>query len=917
MPLSFSLNVEVQKHLRSLTPKFGFGGFGELVYFRTYSRVMPDGRQESWADTVIRVINGVFSIRKNHYQQNRLPWHEEATQKLAGEMAVSMFAMEWLPPGRGLWAMGAEYVFERGSAALNNCGATKSEGLAESAAWAMDMLMCGVGIGADMSWDGLATPPDKLNPEVFVIPDSREGWVESVFRLVASYTKGSAFPAFMYDEIRGPGSPIRGFGGTASGPDPLKLLHQRIEAILDDYCAGRIDKTRCVADVKNAIGACVVAGNVRRSAEILLGSVSDATFLNLKNYALYPERGEIGWMSNNSVVLQSHDDFAQLPMIAERIRDNGEPGLINLINVQKFGRYGEPRPDAASLFNPCFPGDVQVWTADGHVSFKDLAEAGNPVQVLTQTDDGKLVYRTMRNPRKTRVGSDLVRVTFTDGSSVRCTPNHKFYLKGGAGVAATQLKEGDSIDSVYRRIANSKGYYRLRGRHHKPLEHHIPFGDIPARFQVHHLNEDKQDNRPSNLVLLGGALHRAHHMAGDRNPTRRNPEWASRDMSGSKNPRYLHDLDEGEIRDMREGGLSFLTIAKELGVSKYTVMKRLGWERPNNHKVLRVDVLEEKEDVYCGTVDDTAKFFVALSDHDGVLVSNCGEQPLEDKELCTLVEVFPSRCVTVEALHRAMGYATWYASTVTLLPTHSPATNAVMQRNRRIGVSISGVTELLAKVGASGMTRILRDGYKKVRKVNAELAKEAGTPESVRVTTVKPSGSISQLAGCSPGAHFPTFSHAIRRIRVGNNTPIGGFLRDRLPYEDDTYSDNTSVFSFPIQCDNARPAKEVSAWEQFSLLAMLQREWSDNAVSQTIYFDREKEGHQVEHMLAQFAPLVKSVSMLPHTDAGAYKQMPYEGITRAQYREMRKETPKIDWREFTGGDGQDSRFCTNDTCALQ
>jgi ribonucleoside-diphosphate reductase alpha chain len=646
MPASFSLNKPTTDHLATLTPAFGFGGFGELVYYRTYSRHRKTGGQESWADTVIRVIEGAFTIRQRHYQENKLPFDTAFHQTLASEMAFAMFEMKWLPPGRGLWAMGTEYVFERGSAALQNCGATTTEDLALAADWCMDMLMCGVGVGWDTSWNGKVNRSEIGESETFVIPDSREGWVASVRALVEYWTTGGRpYPEFDYSLIRPAGAVIKGFGGTASGYQPLKQLHDRINLTFASYLTDMIDKTRTVADVMNAIGACVVAGNVRRSAQIALGGIDDDTFLNLKNYDRFPDRMDIGWMSNNSVVLKHHKDFENLPAIAERIRDNGEPGLINLLNVQRYGRLGEEMPDAATLFNPC------------------------------------------------------------------------------------------------------------------------------------------------------------------------------------------------------------------------------------------------------------------------------AEQPLEDKELCTLVEVFPSRCKNKAEFERSLYYATWYASTVTLLPTHRPETNAVMQRNRRIGVSISGVTEALAKFGAAGLTRALRDGYKIVRKTNKDLARASGTPESIRVTTIKPSGSISQLAGCSPGAHFPTFNHAIRRIRVGKDTTVGQFLATSgLPHEDDAYSANTYVFEFPIKCELARPAKEVSAWEQFALLTMLQREWSDNAVSQTIYFDQEKEGPQVEHMLAQFAPLVKSVSMLPHSDAGAYKQMPYEGITRAQYRETRNAMPVIDWNQFTGSDGQDSRFCTNDTC---
>lgn len=644
----FALKASYCDQLRRMTPQFGFGGFGEATYYRTYSRLKPDGSQEHWADTVIRVIDGVMSIRKNHYVSHRLAWNEPVWQAEAFGLAQSMFAMKWLPPGRGLWVMGTPYVFERGGAALNNCGAVDTTDLAAAADWTMDMLMCGVGVGFNTAWRGENVAiPDKSRPVPFLIPDSREGWVASVRLLIESYTKGGAWFAFDYDQIRPEGAPIRGFGGTASGYRPLLKLHQRIEEFMDRFALGEMETTRCVVDVFNAIGACVVAGNVRRSAEIALGGVEDQTFLDLKNYEINPDRAEIGWMSNNTVVLSETQEFEKLPQIAERIRNNGEPGIMNLINVQKYGRYGKESPDRAWLANPC------------------------------------------------------------------------------------------------------------------------------------------------------------------------------------------------------------------------------------------------------------------------------AEIPLESFELCNLAEVFPARCADEADFYEAIRSATFYASTVSLLPTHRSETNAVVVRNRRIGVSLSGVADMLDGLGATQLTKRLRRAYKIVREVNAELAAEAGIPAAVRVTTVKPSGTISQLVGVSSGMHFPTFRYAIRRMRVGDNTPICEVLkRAGVPNEPDSYSENTTVFEFPIDQGKTRAATEVSAWEQFSLLAMLQREWSDNMVSCSIYFDPETEGHQIEHMLAQFAPIIKSVSMLPHSAAGAYKQMPYEGISKAMYEERLSAMPMIDWSRFGDSDGMESRYCSNDSCEV-
>lgn len=643
----FTLDEKTKEALRQRSVRFGFGAFGETVYYRTYSRLKPDGSQEHWPDTVIRVIEGVFSLRREHYRRSDLYWDEGHWQRYASEMAEAMFEMRWLPPGRGLWAMGTQFVYERGSAALNNCGAVDTTDLIAAADWLMDMLMCGVGVGFNTAWPGEPVRPPEGEERLYRIPDSREGWVASVRLLMESYLRGGPRYRFDYSRIRPAGSPIRGFGGTAAGPEPLRELHTAIEKIFRSYAAGEIDRTRCIVDVMNSIGKCVVAGNIRRSAEMALGSIDDQSFLELKDYRKHPHREAIGWISNNTVVLESPEDFEKLHRVIPGILENGEPGLINLNNVQRYGRFAEESPDRAWLSNPC------------------------------------------------------------------------------------------------------------------------------------------------------------------------------------------------------------------------------------------------------------------------------AEIPLESFELCNLAEAFPTRCEDEASFLRALEFATFYASTVTLLPTHRPETNAVVSRNRRVGVSVSGIADFLDRNGVTRLIRLLRSGYAHVRRLNRQWAEEAGVPASVRVTTVKPSGTISQLAGVSSGMHFPPFRYAIRRIRIGDESKIAALLKEAgVPHEPDRYSEKTSVFEFPIDQGRTREVSEVSAWEQFTLLATLQREWSDNMVSCTLSFDPEKEGPQIEEMLAFFLPMIKSVSLLPRREGGAYPQMPYERISEEEYRRRVAQLPPIDWTRLGGHEGVGSRYCSDEACEL-
>lgn len=276
----FTLNDNGVDLLNDVPVHFGYNGYGEIVYYRTYSRKKPLDEfeasqsrdywtgQENWYDTCLRVVNGTMTIRKDHYLKNHIPWDEKFWQKYAVDFGTSMIRMEWLPPGRGLWAMGTDFVYERGSMALNNCGFTNltSEKLGEDLEWLMDSLMVGCGVG----WDAIREPLEIYPPTGryhYIIGDTREEWAKSVRLLVNAFIIPAArLPIFDYSCIRGKGLPIKGFGGLASGPEPLIKLHKQITKVFGRFYKKEVDVVQLKSDLANMIGCCVVAGNVRRSA---------------------------------------------------------------------------------------------------------------------------------------------------------------------------------------------------------------------------------------------------------------------------------------------------------------------------------------------------------------------------------------------------------------------------------------------------------------------------------------------------------------------------------------------------------------------------------------------------------------------------------------------------------------------------
>lgn len=329
---------------------------GFLTYARTYSRDKEDGTKESFYDTIERVINACdvqLNCGFSDEETNRL---REYMLKLKGTVA-----------GRFLWQLGTETVNRLGLASLQNCAFVTVDN-PEAFTWTFDMLMLGSGVGYNIQsehvnklppvredFEGL-TRQDDASAD-FIVPDTREGWVRLLHRCLASGLgsgsgEGECIRTYSTHCIRSKGSPIKGFGGIASGPEDLVRGIEQISSILKRRRGKQLRPIDCL-DIMNIIGSIVVAGNVRRSAQIAIGDYDDLDFIRAKNWST----GKIpSWraMSNNSVVC---DDISKLPAeFWDGYRGNGEPyGLINLALARSCGRVGDTRyPDPrVAGFNPC------------------------------------------------------------------------------------------------------------------------------------------------------------------------------------------------------------------------------------------------------------------------------------------------------------------------------------------------------------------------------------------------------------------------------------------------------------------------------------------------------------------------------------------------------------------------------------
>lgn len=358
---------------RNLRPDFGFpmgqgNTLGEHSWITKYARRKEDGTRERFWEGLRRVIEGMYSIQKDHAARYKLPWNELQAHESAEEAYTRAFLGKWSPPGRGLWMMGTELVNGKGdSSALQNCAFLSTLNIADLEdpsrpfTRMMDMSMLGVGVGFDTLGAGKIT---LNNPLAFgsarfvphMVADSREGWCEATGNLLRSFfMPNRRFPIFDYSKVRPAGTPIKTFGGIAAGPGPLVKLHAHLVGLLRDR-DGQVLTSSDITDIMNMVGKCVVSANVRRSAQIALGQPDDEDFLDLKDWSKQPVRmGRDGWghLSNNSVYAHVGLDYS---FLVDRIALNGEPGLYWNGVASSRGRLSDPADDKEYRtvgINPC------------------------------------------------------------------------------------------------------------------------------------------------------------------------------------------------------------------------------------------------------------------------------------------------------------------------------------------------------------------------------------------------------------------------------------------------------------------------------------------------------------------------------------------------------------------------------------
>jgi len=228
------------------------------------------------------------------------------------------------------------------------------------------------------------------------------------------------------------------------------------------------------------------------------------------------------------------------------------------------------------------------------------------------------------------------------------------------------------------------------------------------------------------------------------------------------------------------------------------------------------------------------------------------------------------------------------------LPCHLPETEEVVHKNMRMGIGVTGY--LQASEEQKGW---LADAYKKLRTYDEWYSAKHEFNKSVKLTTVKPSGTLSLLPGVTPGAHPGYSQHMIRRIRIASNHALVDVCRQNgydVEYQmnfDGSEDHSTVVVSFPFAFpEGTRLAAEMTAIDQLEVVKQLQKDWSDNSVSCTIYYRKEELPEIRKYLKKNYKNNHKSLSFLLHSEHG-FKQAPLEEISKEEYEALVARTTLI------------------------
>lgn len=948
-----------------------WGELGYITYKRTYARRLNENDSnsdtEEFDDTIKRVINACRTQLKVGF-----------TQEEEKEVYDILFNLKGITAGRFLWQLGTKTVNKLGLMSLQNCAFVTADS-PRAFTWTMDALMLGSGVGFNLQKEYVYQLPKVKRAKIirldendadFIVPDKREGWIKLLELVLKSHFETGEDFTYSTTLIRGKGTLIKGFGGLASGPEELCSGIVEINKIFNNR-AGKKLRPIDVLDIMNIIGSIVVSGNVRRSSQLALGDADDLQFLSSKRWDL----GNIPnyrAMSNNSIVC---NDIKLLPeQFWEGYKGNGEPfGLINLNLSRKIGRLGETQyPDTDVMgYNPSLRAGTRVWTKEfGMVPIEELQDKFFTVKGYNgQLCEAKCWLSSKNAP--------LYKIKLKGGFEYYATAEHKWPVLEGSSykkITTSELKPGMKFPRLTEQDVIS---YKESGTYEEGLLIGYFYGDgwitdrtdtnkrqygvvIPNSVErkLPYLEKFKELYQGNGCIREHGTefnstaerIHLFFKRFGVDKKEKGLPEFLFREASNKfingfiqgyfdadghsskDNRQSISSKDSKLIKDFQELlgfkgryynwthmssdhyiGANGKTYYRD--INSYHLRRRvakIGFE--SEVKIESIELTSLNEPVWDISVNDADHSFQLA----GCITGNCAEQSLAPYETCCLAEIFLPNIESREELEKVAKYLYRINKHSLALSCHLKETEDIVHKNMRMGIGVTGYLQATEE-----QRSWLKDTYIKLREYDEQYSKEKNWPTSIKLTTVKPSGTLSLLAGVTSGVHPAYSKYFLRRIRIASNSPLAnlcvkhGYHSEFQKNFDGTNDINTVVVSFPVKVPEGTVlAKELTAIQQLEYVKRLQTEWSDNAVSCTVYYRKEELEDIKTWLKENYNDNVKTVSFLLHSEHG-FKQAPLEEITEDQYNEYIKMVKPITSGSISENDILDTFECVGGVCPIK
>lgn len=1011
---------------------------GLFVFLRTYARYMNhENRRETYKETCARATQYNVNLSIEHLKSVGFPVDYNKMTAEAELLFDNMFNMRQFLSGRTL-AIGGTAASKRSSLSNFNCSAlniSKWEDLCDL----FYLLMVGTGVGFKCNKQ-LISGMGKIRSNVTIehsdyhplpknerlehtkqivlengyakiyIGDSKEGWVQGLRYFLNILTEPDYSHIhsikISYNSVRPRGERLKTFGGTSSGPDPLRDMFGGIDKILKNTLDPWIDpmvsdsngwvtpRPIHIMDIGNLIGQNVVVGGVRRTAEMFIFEPNEYEVLFAK-YGLngFYKREEIDhhihlgkeleklgikpkWfdkltemfettgqasraglfhrhLSNNSIMFPQKPSIEYLRLLFQILRYEGEPGLLNMEEMNRR------RPNA-ELVNPCVSADTVVMTSEGPKLVKDLI--GKQFNAVVE---GQVAPSTIEGFFKTGT-QQLFKLKTKNGYSLRLTKEHKVLVREFGGkqvfVPACELSQGSDIilnnvgrygqwravtsDEMYEDTEHAKGFLLgnllscgyfttdadgtyacvstkkttgmrkycnsliiLGYRYYPTDDRNIISSQLATLAFTFGINSNNTIDETFSLLTASSYLQRGFieglcesvnsFVVGNSTRIICSQSYQNLEMSQI----MLANMGiKSEIHDVK--GCCIVLCFSE---SNFT--RNIGIHMEcDKFESLTPDLTE---DVYDCTIDNIHMFSA-----NGILVHNCGEILLDTYQTCNLTTVNLTRFVIdgengpyldTDKLYEAQRLSTRAGIRMTLVTLELPQWDEKQKRDRLIGTSLTGIKDTMDRLNYTTEQehQVIKQLGDIARQEAVVYAKEMRIATPLLATTIKPEGTLSQVAGgVSQGLHLSHSPYYIRRIRINANDPLVEVIKranwtihpeagtQGNTLEEKMANARTLVVDFPVSSYAKKTKYQSNIHEQLETYFTYQKIYADHNCSNTITV-KDNEWDKLPQIIYDNWDRYIGVSFIP-LDGGNYELAPYEECTEEEYHKLKASMSPLD-----------------------